>query len=265
MTDLQELISRARFIFSGAPKRFDLFKLINGKNSSKDIANKTGRSLSSVLQDIEKLRDLKLIQEKQANNIPIKKDGASIFEKTPLIKHVPDSYFKDVVDTTKFMKEKVKKIGKTKKISSLHTPTETEILDICKKGENQLYEFKLPGIKMEDLSEEIAAVLHTKNGGIIFYGVDDNGTIIGSDIKRQDFDQRIHNSIRNTINPPPNIDIKDKDVMGIKIILIIIPPWDRKSLYQFTKKGRYLIRKGTNKFAVSPDELKKLSKGEYVV
>jgi len=265
MADLQELISRARFILSGAPKRFDVFNLINGKNSTKDIAKKTGRSLSSVLQDIEKLRDLELIKEKQANNIPIKKDGASVFEKTPLIKHVSDSYFRDVADTTKFVKEKVSKISKAKKVSAIHVPIETEILDICKKGEDQLYEFKSLGTRMEDLSEEIAAFLHTKNGGILFYGVDDSGTILGSDIKRQDFDQRIQNSIRNTINPCPNVDIKDKDVMGVKIILTIIPPWDRKSLYQFTKKGRYLIRKGTNKFAVSPDELKKLSRGEYVV
>lgn len=65
MPDLQELISRARFIFSGAPKRLDVFKLINGKNSTKDIAKKTGRSLSSLLQDVEKLRDLELIQEKE--------------------------------------------------------------------------------------------------------------------------------------------------------------------------------------------------------
>lgn len=186
-------------------------------------------------------------------------------KKNSLIKHVPDSYFSNVADTTKFIKEKVSKISRIKNISPLHLPNESEILDICKKGEDQLYEFKSPGIKMEDLSEEIAAFLHTKNGGIIFYGIDDNGTILGSDIKRQDFDQRIHNSIRNTINPPPNADIKDKDVMGAKIILILIPPWDRKNLYQFTKKGRYLIRKGTNKFAVSPEELKKLSKGEYVV
>jgi predicted HTH transcriptional regulator len=118
---------------------------------------------------------------------------------------------------------------------------------------------------MEDISEEIAAFLHTKKGGIILYGIDDSGTILGSNIKRQDFDQRIHNSIRNTINPSPNVDIIEKDVMGAKIILVIIPPWDRKSLYQYTKKGRYLIRKGTNKFALQPDELKKLSQGIYVV
>jgi DNA-binding Lrp family transcriptional regulator len=265
MADLQELISRARFIFSGAPKRFDVYNLINGKRSTKDISKKTGRSLSSVLQDIEKLKDLELIQERQFKNGFLKKDGASVFEKTPIIKHVSKSYFRDVSSTSKLSKKRISKISRSQDLSSIHIPSEGEILDICKEGEDQLYEFKSPGTKMEDISEEIAAFLHTKSGGILFYGIDDNGTVLGSDIRRQDFDQRIHNSIRNTINPSPTIDIKESHVMGAKIILVVIPSWDRQSLYQYTKKGRYLIRRGTNKFAIQPDELKKLSKGVYVV
>jgi len=265
MIDLQELIIRARFVFSGAPKRFDVFKLVNGKNSTKDIAKKTGRSLSSVLQDIEKLKDFGLIQTKRSKECLLKKDGAMIFEKVPLIKHVPASYFKDVADTSRFSRKRNNKIIRNQKRGTIHIPSEKEILDICNDGENQLYEFKSPGIKMEDLSEEIAAFLHTKNGGIIFYGIDNEGTILGTDMKRQDFDQRLHNSIRNTIDPPPNIDIKEKVVMGTKIILVIIPAWDRKTLYQYRKKERYLIRRGANKFGIKPDEIKKLSKGEYVV
>ena len=53
--ELQELISRGRFLFSGAIKRFEIFKLINGKKSAKEIAIKVDRSFSSVLQDIEKM------------------------------------------------------------------------------------------------------------------------------------------------------------------------------------------------------------------
>lgn len=262
--ELQEIIARARFILSGAPKRFHVFNLINGKNSSKDIAKKTGRSLSSVLNDIEKLRDFELIREKNDKNGVVKKDGALVYEKAPLIKHISESYFSDLADTTKLVKKKAKKTPRDLRISSIRVPSENEILDICKYGEDQLYEFKSPGIKTEDIAEEIAAYLHTKSGGILFYGVDDDGTVLGSDISRQEFDQRIQNSIRTTISPAPHIEIRDKDVMGAKIILVIIPPWNRKSLYQYTKKSRYLIRKGTNKFALQPDELKKLSHGKYV-
>lgn len=61
MANLQETILRARFIFSNAPKRYEVFRNINGKNSTKDIAIKTTRSLSAVCQDIEKLKDFELI------------------------------------------------------------------------------------------------------------------------------------------------------------------------------------------------------------
>lgn len=262
MISLQELITRGRFIFSGAPKRLEVFKLINGKLSTKEISKKTGRSLSSVLQDIEKIRDLELIEKKRNKDGIIKKDGAGVYGKNPVIKHVPIIYFSGVtkIKTTSAKKESKQK----KKKSGIHIPNEKEILDICRNGEDQLYEFKSPGTKMETISEEIAAYLHTKKGGIIFYGVDDNGAIIGSDLKRQDFDQRIQNSIRNTISPSPNIIIKEKKVMGYNIILIIIPPWDKSNIYQFTKKDRYLIRKGSNKFALKPNEIKKLVKGDYV-
>lgn len=262
--ELQEIISRARFILSGAPKRYDIFNLINGKNSTKDISKKTGRSLSSVLHDIKKLRDLELIREKLEKNGILKKAAATVYEKVPLVRHVPNSYFKDIANMTKLVKKPTNRIIRTSKRSPIRTPSENEILDICKDGEDQLYEFKSPGIKMEAITEEIAAYLHTKDGGIIFYGIDDGGTIIGADINRQEFDQRIQNSIRNTVSPAPNVIIKDKNVMGIKIILIIIFPWDKKSLYQYTKKGKYLIRKGTNKFALDSNEIKNLTRGEYI-
>ena len=60
--ELQELISRGRFIFSNAPKRLEVFKLINGKRSTKEIAIKLGRSLPSTLNDIRKLKDMGLVQ-----------------------------------------------------------------------------------------------------------------------------------------------------------------------------------------------------------
>lgn len=264
---LQEIISRSRFIFSGAPKRLEVFKLINGKLSAKEIARKVGRSHSSVLNDIKKLRDFGLIKEKKdrAENI-LKKEGSLIFEKTPLVKHIPHSYFEDVADTVILSKkESISKKVKFSVLGKIHIPSENEILDICKHGEDQLYEFKSPGTDTHKMTKEMAAFLHTKNGGIIFYGVEDDGSIIGSDLNRQQFDQKIQNSIRNTIAPQPNIEIKEKNVMGSTVLLVVIPSWDRKTIYQYTKDGRYYIRKGTNVFALKPEEIKKLSKGKYVI
>jgi hypothetical protein len=52
--NLQELVARARLLFEGAPKRKEVFNFINGKKSAKDIAKKTGKSLSATLQDLQK-------------------------------------------------------------------------------------------------------------------------------------------------------------------------------------------------------------------
>jgi len=266
LTDLQELISRGRFIFSNAPKRLEVFKLIDGKRSTKEIARKTGRSFTSVLNDIKKLRDMELIKEKMDSegNI-VKKEGAIVYEKVRLIKHVSLSYFQEVAETSKLVKKIPTREVKTYKPPVIHIPSEKEILDICRQGEDQIYEFKAPGTEIAKITKECAAFLHTKNGGIIFYGVQDDGSIIGSDLTRQEFDHRIQNSIRNTISPSPNIKVMERNVMGSKIILIIIPPWDRKTIYQYTFDNRYYIRKGTNVFALKPEEIKKLSKGEVIV
>ena len=132
MSELQELISRGRFIFSGAPKRLEVFKLVNGKKSTKDIAVKTGRSLPSVLQDIKKLRDMELVKEKEdRDGTFIKKGGASVYEKAPLVRHIPLPYFQDVSQTKKLAKEVPKKKSKSTKVQAVHVPSERTILDIC--------------------------------------------------------------------------------------------------------------------------------------
>ena len=146
-----------------------------------------------------------------------------------------------------------------------HIPNENEILDICKNHEDQLYEFKAPGVTVDKITREIAGFLHTKGGGVVFYGVDDSGTIIGSDLRRHDLDQRVQNSVRNTLSPQPNVQVVERSVLGSTIVLIVVPSWDRKTIYQYTKDGNYYIRKGTNIFALRPEELSKLHKGEYVV
>ncbi|MFY9300033.1 MAG: ATP-binding protein [Candidatus Nitrosotenuis sp.] len=266
MADLQELISRGRFIMSTAPKRMEVFNFINGKKSTKEIATNTNRSLSSVIQDIEKLRDLELVREKKIDGDKIlKKDGATVYEKVPLIKHVPSSYFEPVADTTSLVKEKTSKTVSIKNHSITHIPSENEILEICKNHEDQLYEFKAPGVAADKITREIAGFLHTKNGGVVFYGIDDSGTVIGSDIRRHDLDQSVQNSVRNTLSPQPNIQVVERNVMGSSVLLVVVPPWDRKTIYQYTKDGNYYIRKGANIFALRPEELAKLHKGQYVV
>ena len=194
-----------------------------------------------------------------------KKDNSIVFEKTPLIRHIPLSYF---TDYTKVAKQSVKAKasgGKTKSISlsSLHIPSPNEILDVCRHGEDQIYEFKAAGTDIQKLTKECAAFSNTKLGGIIFYGVEDDGAIGGTDKRKQELDQSLQNSIRNSISPSLIIDIIERNILGHKIILIRIPPWNRKDVYQYS--GRVYIRIGTNAFIAKPEQTKKLHNGKPIV
>jgi predicted HTH transcriptional regulator len=106
-------------------------------------------------------------------------------------------------------------------------------------------------------------MLNTRQGGIIFYGIDDDGNIEGSDVTRQVLDQPLQNSIRSSISPAATVRLHAVQVMGSEIISIVVPPWNRKDVYQFDEK--VLIRKGTNAFAAKPEELRRLHSGQYIV
>jgi len=261
------LIARGRLVFQGAHKRFDVFELVNGKISARDIARKTGRPFTSVLRDLQKMKDMGLVNIRtDAENSIVKSSGSMVYEKDPLLRHIPKTYFKDPVRAKKRFGKKIKSLKKQARRSALApltVPSVTEILNICKTGEDQPYEFKSAGVDTDKLTREIGAFANIKTGGIIFYGIDDDGTISGSDKHRQKMDQSIQNSVRNTISPPINIRIREKDLLGHKILLIIIPPWNRKDVYHY--KGRVLIRKGTNVFTGKPDESRKLHRGIFVV
>jgi hypothetical protein len=266
-TDLQELITRGRFIFSRDSNSLKVFRLVNGKKNTKEIALASGKKLVPTLQDLKKLKDSGLIQPKISDGRALEKDGCAVYEKVPILNHVPMGYFESNtggrLNTAK--EEEIHKGAKKIGIPSLSVPSETELLDVCRQGEDQLHEFKEPEVETEKITKEIAAFLHTKRGGLIFYGVADDGSIVGSNRRRQDLDQSLQNSIRTTISPQSSIEIKEKEVMGQSILIIVIPPWDRKTLYQYTKDSRFYIRRGTNVFALKPEEISKLGKGEYVI
>jgi len=100
-------------------------------------------------------------------------------------------------------------------------------------------------------------------GGIIFYGVEDDGSIAGSDMTKQRFDQMLQNSIKHNVTATPVIRLVSQDVLGYKIILIVVPPWNKREVHHF-QDGVY-IRRGTNVFKTKADETRKLHDGEYVI
>ncbi len=262
--ELQELVARGRFIFAAAPARLAIFESVNGRDSAKSIAKKLKRRHSNTLRDLQALRDMELIRAKQdKNGHAVRVDGSIVYEKTPLARQIPLAYFRDSKRAAKqFKPTKVTRKGGAPPARALAVPSENEILDICNRGEDEISEFKAPGTAPRDITKEIAAFLHTRSGGIIYYGVEDDGTIAGSDLRKQDLDQRIQNSLRNTVNPAANVRLESRDVLGAAIILISVPPWNRKDVYFY--EGRAYVRKGTNVFSANAEEIRRLHRGEYI-
>ncbi len=262
--ELQEIVARARLLFEGAMKRRQVFELINGKRSAKEIARKTGKTLAGALRDLQMMRDMELIAPRKNEDGSIfKRDNSVVYEVSPLLKHLSPSYFDEPEKlVAKKPKESSKKSRKSI-MSIIAIPSIKQTLDICSNGEDQLYEFKAAGAIPEKLAKEICAFANTKGGGIIFYGVEDDGSIAGSDMSRQKFDQVIQNSIKHNITPTPGIKLIEQDILGYKIILIIVPAWNRKDVHHF--QDAIYIRRGTNVFKAKADEARKLHNGEYVV
>lgn len=259
--DLQELVARARILFKDAPKRVAVFERVNGKRSAKEIAKITGRGLSATLADLQKMKDMGLVSVRRDSADRVMKKGDSVvYEKDPILKHLSKVYFEQ---PTSMPRRKMPVSRKQEaNLREIHVPTEQEILDICRDGESQLYEFKSAGTEAKKLSREICAFANTRMGGIVFYGVEDDGVIGNADMKRQVFDQMIQNSIHNMISPAIAIKVIEKDVLGHKIYLLVVPPWNASDVYQFD--GRVLMRKGTNVLQAKPEESKKLHSGKFV-
>ena len=264
--ELQELITRGRMVFLNAPKRLEAFKLVNGRRGTKEITIKTGRSVVSILHDLQKIKNQELIRPKiNRKGEIIKKDRYTTYEKNPLIANISISYFSDSGSSKQVLKRtRLKTKQKSRStFAALVVPHAKEILDICKHGEDQIYEFKASRTDIKKITKKIASLLNTKRGGLLFYGIEDDGTISGADMPRQKFDNKLQNSLKNTIFPSATVTIKNVRVLGYDIIVILIPPWNRKDVYQYD--SRIYVRKGTNDFPAHPDEVRTLHEGKYVV
>lgn len=267
--DLQELIKRGRFIFSKASERLKVFELVNGKGNTKQIARATNRHVNNIRRDLQRLHDGGLIQPKIGKDgKALRVDGFPVYEKVNLARAVPLTYFRGPARLFSSSPAPQPATGaakptKTKKPRPLPVPNEKEILDICRHGEDQIYEFKGQGTDVRKLTREIGAMLNTRQGGMIFYGIDDAGTIQGTDIPRQKLDQPLQNSLKDTISPAATIKLHSVSVIGHEVLLIIVPPWNKKDVYQYD--GRVHLRKGTNVFVAKPEESRRLHKGEYVI
>jgi predicted HTH transcriptional regulator len=262
--DLQEAISRGRFLFSRAPDRLAVFEAVNGKRTAQEIAAKLDRPPNPVRNDLRRIADTGLIQPvTDPSGADVRKDGSAVYEKIPIARAIPVRYFRaPTIPTSSVPRSqatgKGRRTTRRRKIARVEVPDETALLDIARHGEDQEYEFKAPGPDFRDLAKELSAMLHSERGGLLFYGIDDAGNVVGSDMTRQQFDQRLQNSLRNTVSPAPSVSLRAVSVLGSTVLVIQVPPWDG-TVHQY--RGRVYVRKGTNCMVATPEELRRLHNG----
>jgi predicted HTH transcriptional regulator len=264
---LQELMIRGRHIFAAAPDRLKVFELVNGKRTTREIANLTNRHVNNIRRDLNLMADAGLIMPVTHRGEVVKKDGFPLFDKLPLARTLPLRHFQATsrlpVRQTASSAPRTSRPPRRASAKPLPVPSEGDILDIARDGEDQTHEFKGQGTDVRKVTREVGAMLNTSQGGLVLYGIDDDGNIEGSDLSRQEMDQRLQNSVKNSVSPAATVRVASVTVLGSDILVVIVPPWNCRSVYQFDEK--ILIRKGTNVFGAKPEEVKQLHDGKPVV
>jgi ATP-dependent DNA helicase RecG len=128
--------------------------------------------------------------------------------------------------------------------------TKEEIIQLIEGGENSSVEFKSPDVNTDSLAKEMVAFSNT-NGGIIFLGVEDNGTISGLQGKKN-FEEWTANIARNNVIPAVQIQYNEIDIQNKKIGVLEVSKGKDKP-YQ-TNKHQFLLRVGsTNRVATQAE------------
>jgi hypothetical protein len=251
-----------------APERLRLFQQVDGKRNTAELARAVKRHINNTRRDLNLLRDAGLIQPVMRKGEELRTSGHPVYEKVPLARTIPHRLFSATPSAPlrTSSRQATPKAdhgrGHRSMPGPLAYPTENEILDIARLGEDQTHEFKRQGTEARGITREIAAMLNTREGGMILYGIDDAGSIEGSDVSSQRLDQPLQNAIRNTISPAATVKMRSINVLGTPVIVIIVPPWNRRQVYHY--EGRVLLRRGTNVFVAKPEESKQLHAGKYI-
>jgi len=135
--------------------------------------------------------------------------------------------------------------------------TKEELLNIVRKGENKRVEFKRAIDRPERIAEEIVAFANME-GGLILFGVDDDGIVQGltpSNVARglRADEEFLINIARNNCEPSLLVETDEADVDG-KPILILKIPIGRDKPYRARHNSKYFIRVGSTKREATREE-----------
>ncbi|MEA2004640.1 MAG: ATP-binding protein, partial [archaeon] len=116
-----------------------------------------------------------------------------------------------------------------------------QVKDIISRGENHEIEFKESFHSTQTTSKIICALANTL-GGILFFGVDDKGSIIGINENPDKVQQKIANS-NQAVFPVPLISVELHEIDQKKIIAIVIQRAPDGTYYTF--QGAIYVKIGS--------------------
>ena len=131
-----------------------------------------------------------------------------------------------------------------------------DIMERILNGEDSYTQFKEQIISAKDLAKEFVAFTNAQ-GGIIIFGVADNGEIVGLDkaeIKK--IGQLVGNCANENVKPPIHPLTENKIIGGKKIIIVTVNKGINKPYA--TSSGDYYTKSSSDKKKISQDELRRL-------
>ena len=130
-------------------------------------------------------------------------------------------------------------------------------------GEDSTRQFKRELDDQDKLASEIVAFLNTR-GGKIYIGVEDDGTISGTndELSAKDTENRISNTCRDSIKPPCTVFTYNIRTHEGNVLLIEVPNGTDKP-YQDGKK-HFWLKNGTGKQQAEVTQLARLFKSGHI-
>ncbi len=135
--------------------------------------------------------------------------------------------------------------------------TTDELLNIIRQGESKRVEFKVELDRPERIAEEIVAFANME-GGMILFGVDDGGVVVGlspSDRARglRADEEYLINITRNNCEPSLLVEVDEINIDGKSVLVLKVPiGWDKP--YRAKHNSRYFIRVGSTKREATREE-----------
>jgi len=131
-----------------------------------------------------------------------------------------------------------------------------ELIERISNGEDSYTQFKVQAINSKDLAKEFVAFSNAE-GGILIFGVADDGEIKGLDKKQiEDLGQLIGNVANDNVKPPIHPLIQNISINNKKLVIVFIEKGISKPYS--TGSGDYYIKSSSDKKKISQDELRRL-------